>query len=71
MSAEDLLLAERMAARGTVSCRVSADLDVDNADRIVISDTGVDELDGTWEVTAVLTGSVVVDRLCYLARATA
>lgn len=68
MSAEDLELAGAMAARGTVACRISADLDVDTANRVRISDTDADELDGEWEVTAVLTGYPVVDRLLYLAR---
>lgn len=69
MSADEMELAGRMNVRGTVSCRVSADLDVDATDRIVISDAGADELDGVWEVTAVLTGYPVVDRLLYLERA--
>lgn len=68
MSAEDLELAGRMEARGTVSCRVAASFDVDKSDRIVISDSGADELDGEWEVTASLTGFPHVDRLLYLAR---
>lgn len=68
MTSEDLELAGRMSARGTVACRISADLDVDLFDRITVSDAGVDELDGLWEVTAVLTGFPVVDRLLYLAR---
>ena len=68
MTADDLELAGRMAARGTVTCRISADLDGDPHDRITIVDAGVDELDGTWEVTGVLTGYPVVDRLLYLGR---
>jgi len=68
MSQEDLDLAGRMEARGSVACRVTLTFDVDKGDRIVISDTGADELDGTWEVTAVLTGYPPVDRLLYLAR---
>lgn len=68
MSTEELELSGRMNAKGTVSCRVAADLDVDPHDRVVISDTSVDELDGTWEVTAVMTGFPVVDRLLFLGR---
>lgn len=69
MNREELDLAARMSVPGTVSCRVSADFDVDQHDRIVISDTGgADELEGTWEVTAVMTGYPMVDRLLYLGR---
>lgn len=68
MSARDIDLAGRMNAIGTVTCRISAILDVDPHDQIVISDTGADELDGRWEVTAILTGYPIVDRLLYLAR---
>jgi head-tail adaptor len=68
MSQEDLDIAGRMGAHGTVACRVMAAFDVDKSDRIVVSDSGADELDGTWEVTAVLTGYPHVDRLLYLGR---
>jgi head-tail adaptor len=68
MSASDLDLAGRMEARATVACRVSAELDVDTHDRVSVTDAGADELDGTWEVTAVLTGYPMVDRLLYLNR---
>jgi head-tail adaptor len=68
MASDELELAGRMEVKGTVSCRVSAMLDVDTHDRIKISDTEVDELDGDWEVTAVMTSSTVVDRLLYLSR---
>ena len=69
MSAEEIELSGRMGVRGTFTCRISKDLDVDQGDRIVISETGgFDELDGAWEVTAVMTGFPMVDRLLYLAR---
>lgn len=68
MGSRELELAGRLEVEGTVSCRVPWDFDVDEADRVVVAGTGADELDGTWEVTAVLTGSPVVDRLLYLAR---
>ena len=71
MSQEDLDLAGRMEARGTVACRVSASFDVDKSDRVVVSDSGSDELDGAWEVTAVMVGYPQVDRLLYLARLSA
>lgn len=68
MSAQDIDIAGRLDARGSVACRVSFDLDVDAHDRIVVAGTDTDELDGTWEVTAVQTGYPVVDRLLYLDR---
>ena len=68
MNARELEHASRIEARGSVSCRVSADVDFDASDRIVVSDSGADELDGLWEVTAVVTGYPVVDRLLYLDR---
>lgn len=68
MSQDDIEMAGRLEARGSMACRVSASFDVDKTDRIVVTDTGMDELDGEWEVTAVLTGYPVVDRLLYLAR---
>lgn len=70
MSAQELELAGRMEVEGTVSCRISANLDVHEHDRIDITDTGADELDGMWEITAVLTGFPHVDRLLYLRRTT-
>lgn len=69
MTADEIDLAGRLSVRGTLSCRISANLDVDAQDRITIADAGADELDGVWEVTAVMTGFPMVDRLLYLARA--
>jgi len=68
MTADEMQHADRLQARGSVACRVSADLDVDASDRIKITDAGADELDGIWEVTAVVTGYPMVDRLLYLVR---
>lgn len=68
MSQEDLEMAGRLEARGSVACRVSSSFDVDKQDRIKVIDSGADELDGIWEVTASLVGYPQVDRLLYLAR---
>lgn len=68
MTTEELELSGRMGAKGTVSCRVASYLDVNPHDRISITDTGVNELDGIWEVTAIMTGFPVVDRLLFLGR---
>lgn len=70
MSADEVDLAGRMSVRGTHTCRVAAAFDVDQTDRITIGDTGADELDGLWEVTGVITGSPMVDRLLYISRGT-
>lgn len=69
MSVRELDLAGRMGVEGSVSCRISADLDIDQTDRVRIEDSGADEMDGIWEVTAVLTGHPFVDRLLFLTRA--
>lgn len=68
MDGEEIELAGKMSARGTVSCRVRKDFDVDQGDTIRVEGTGMDELDGTWQVTAILVTSPVVDRLLFLAR---
>lgn len=68
MNATEMQHADRLQARGSVAARVSADVDFDATDRIRVEDAGADELDGVWEVTAVVTGYPVVDRLLYLDR---
>jgi head-tail adaptor len=68
MSGDELELAGKLGIRASITCRVSFDLDVDNNDRIVISDTETDELDGEWEVTYIAVSSPAIDRLLWLSR---
>jgi SPP1 family predicted phage head-tail adaptor len=70
MTTEEMEHAGAMGVSASVAARVSFELDVDPEQRIRISDTGADELDGVWSVKAVLTGFPPVDRLLYLARIT-
>lgn len=67
-SASEIEIAQRLGYQGNIVCRVSLDFDVDPGNRIVVSDSGADELDGEWEVSGISVGFPAVDRLLYLYR---